>query len=131
MVQLQAVVHAVYGGAYQHDPAPLVHPRALGLSRGLEYAAAQPLGAQHLQPEGALQRKRCQQGALGLQRQLLGHHDDVVPFAPGHALAQHVDHGRFHQPAAAGIDAHGDTPLVEHRSPTIIAYLCPVLFQKM
>ena len=121
VVQLQPLVHAVYGGAHQHDPPPLVHPHAFGLSRGLEYAIAQPLGTQYLQTEGTLQRKRCQQYALGLQRQLLGNHDDVVRVAGSHALAHNADHGRFHQPAAAGVDAHGKSPLFRQVSANIIA----------
>ena len=63
------------GGAHQHDPAAVIDALAVGQTGRVEDPAAQALGAEHLKRERAAQLKRLQQRPLGLQGQLLGHHD--------------------------------------------------------
>ena len=105
-VEAQPVRRLPDGRAGQHHPAPLVHPRALRHARGLEHPLAQPLRADHLQREGALQPEGVQQRPLGLERQLLRHHDDMVRPLTRHGLAQRAQHGALHEPAPSGVDAH-------------------------
>ena len=106
-IQPQAVAAGAYGRAHQHHPAALVDPDAVRRARRFKDAPAQALRAVHLQLKGALQMKGGQQRALGLQRQLLRHHDDVRVDIIWHRRAHRFNHGALQQVGAARVDLHG------------------------
>ena len=105
-VKPQAVAAFPDGRPHQHHPAALVDAGAVGLARRIEDSPAQALRAQHLQRKGALEIKGFQKRALGLQGQLLGHHDDVRIEAVRHRRAHLIDHGAFQEVAAGGDNLH-------------------------
>ena len=51
--------------------------------------------------------KGGQQRALGLQRELLRHHDDVRIDVISHRCAHRFNHGALQQMGAARVDLHG------------------------